>query len=275
MFNNVFKDQAYRAVLLMKVKFYQRELEGRYLHSPLLIEHADQKRKEYITDLINTVKGYFNHTSKKYGQGGIVRKIKTPYDSYREYQLPSLETNNLYIENLSKEALLKNHQNRIEKLRVDIRSLIQSGSAIKKPGSIDDLRVGDHGLDGIRNCAICSEAVLKYISDTGDVSDFVISDMFNEIRKIDSYEYASNRFTSVRMAEFTLIDTHPPTSKYSETYDGGTYECNLYHPNPKKYWADDFRLSLTDFKIPKAIQTAKMTAIRDNLEAIDNLLGIR
>lgn len=95
MFNNVFKDQAYRAVLLMKMKFYQGELEGRYLHSPLLIEHADQKLKEYKIDLINSVKGYFNHTSD-YVEGRVVRKIKTPYDSYSEYQLPSLETNNLY-----------------------------------------------------------------------------------------------------------------------------------------------------------------------------------
>ena len=37
---------------------------------------------------------------------------------------------------------------------------------------------------------------------------------------------------------------------------------------------DNARISITDFKIPKAIQTAKMTAIRDNLEEIDNLLGI-
>jgi hypothetical protein len=272
MFNNVFKDQAYRAVLLMKMKFYQGELEGRYLHSPLLIEHADQKLKEYKIDLVNSVKRYFNHTSD-YVEGRIVRKIKTPFNSYQEYQLPSLEINDLYIEKLSRKVLLKNHQNRVEKLRVDVRSLIQSGSIIEKP-KLRDLQVGDHRLNGIRNSAICSGAVLKYVSETGDVSDFVISDMFNEIRKIDSYQYASNRFTSVNMARFTVIDSNPPTSQDLRTIDRGTFECNLYHPNIEGHMADDYQLSLTGFKIPKAIQTAKMTAIRDNLEEIDNLLGI-
>ena len=93
--NNIFKDQAYRLLLAsIKKEITQelKELQGDIIH----LKDASERLRNFQYLLGERVDGYFNHKSETTQEK--IRKIKTPYNSYKSTYFPRVTEFNRIFE---------------------------------------------------------------------------------------------------------------------------------------------------------------------------------
>lgn len=269
---NALKAGAYRLILLDEIK-KTKVLLKEFSSSHVYPDKAESILLGFKHQLIRRVEKYFNDRCEKTQRK--VRRIKNDYGSIKTYYLPDLDNPKNYEVLLSQEEVLADHQSRIHALKSQLEAYINSGGEIIKPEpskndqhpELDISLAGPNKLNGIRRDAIVTCSVLKYLKEQ-DVSDYLVSDMFKQISAIDSSEYYFNEYVSTDMERFDFIEYDLNHGIYTYPYEL-TYPCERYsYPN---LW--HLQVS-TDYKIPKFINQQMVKAARNNLEEIDELLGI-
>lgn len=267
--NNIFKDQAYR-VLLVSLKNEVIEETKRFQSNTIFIQDAANYLREFQSRLIQKTKKYFNSPSQ-YHKDTKVRIIKTPHGSLSEYLAPRIDKYDDVEKWFAKERLQKNHEMRITELKKQVKNYFQKNSLKEDKDELKDwatnsdtLTLPIHTLDKCRFDAISSQTICNYINETEDISDWVLSVMFLEIARIDTWQYSSSKLLSVECAEGNL-------------YSGGLAwkETEMRLVLPKQRNIDFFDLEFNShYKIPKQIGIACKEAAKNNLKEIDDLLGI-
>lgn len=279
--NNIFKDQAYRLLLRSIKNEITQELSG--LQSDVIfIKDAKNIVRNFQNNLAKRVKPYFNHICEYNGE--TIRKIKTPHNSFTRTHLPRIdEFDKFFDESFLKERLENNHMKRIQDLqnRVKIyfkRNLIKDEGMPKKwETNSATLDTPTHSIDIFRFNAICSQTVFRNLIDMGDVSDYVISCMYEELSRINTWQYASNKFLKTDTIHGSLSALMRYGEKpHVEYHDFTDPEMKLRLPISSNYeFADLMTFQLkTNYKLPRLIGIACKKAALNNLKDIDNLLGI-
>ena len=161
---------------------------------------------------------------------------------------------------------------------------IKKGNSIKDEGMPKQwetdsatLDIPIHSIDIFRFNAICSQTVFSYLIDIGDVSDYVISCMYEELCRINTWQYASNKFLKTDTIYGSLSALMEYGEKpYIEYHDFTDLEMQLRLPVSSGYEHADvmtFQVK-TNYKLPRLIGIACKKAALNNLEDIDSLLGI-
>jgi hypothetical protein len=269
---NALKAGAYRLILLDEIK-KTKALLKEFSSSHVYPDKAESILLGFKHQLIRRVEKYFNNRCEKTQRK--IRRIKNDYGSIKTYYLPDLDNPKNYEVLLSQEEVLADHQSRIHTLKSQLEAYINSGGEIFKlePSKNDkypELNIayaGPNKLNSIRRDAIISCSVLKYLKEQ-DVSDYLISDMFSQISGIDSSEYHFNKYVSTKMQAIDFID-------YEFGQGGHTYPYELTYPSEGWSYLDLNNLQvISDYKIPKYINQQMVKAARNNLEEVDELLGI-
>ena len=275
--------------------------ELRELQSDVIfIKDAKNRIRNFQSILAERVKSYFNHkqerrdllpipacneqTDKALRYGETVRKIKTPHDSFATTHLPRVDSfDNFFDESFSKETLEENHHKRIEDLRRRVKEYFEK-DLLKDEGMPEKWRtdsrtldIPSHAIDKFRFNAICSQTVFNNLIDIGDVSDYVISCMYQELSRINTWQYASNKFLRTDSIYVPLSASMEDGEKpYTEYHDFKDPETKLSYPLSSNYeYADLMSFQLkTNYKLPRLIGIACKKEAANNVHEIDYLLGI-
>ena len=279
--NNIFKDQAYR-LLLRSIKNEITQELSELQSDVIFIKDAKNIVRNFQNNLAKRVKPYFNHICELNGE--TIRKIKKPHNSFTRTHLPRIdEFDKFFDESFSKERLENNHIKRIQDLKNRVQIYLK-GNFIKDEGMPKQwetesatLDIPIHSIDIFRFNAICSQTVFSYLIDMGDVSDYVISCMYEELSRINTWQYASNKFLKTDTIYGSLSALMEYGEKpYIEYHDFTDLEMKLRLPVSSGYeYADVMTFQVkTNYKLPRLIGIACKKAALNNLEDIDSLLGI-
>lgn len=284
--NNIFKDQAYRLLLASikkEVTEELKELQGDIIH----LKDASERLRKFQYLLGERVDGYFNHKSETTQEK--IRKIKTPYNSYKSTYFPRVtEFDRIFEDYFSLEYLKERHEKRIEHLSMLVKEYYKNEYFKDEKHNLKEwttdsrtLTIPLHSVDVFRFNAICSQTVYENLAITGDASDYVISCMYGELARIDTWQYRSNRFLINEIEKVSLCESMMRTDyiEHNSSYRGffDDYEMSLNYPKNKHYSYGSL-LSLevdTNYKIPRLIGIALKKAAAENLETVDNILGIK
>jgi hypothetical protein len=279
--NNIFKDQAYRLLLSSIKNEITQELSS--LQSDVIfIKDVKNIVRNFQNNLAERVKPYFNHICDRNGE--TIRKIKTPYNSFTRTHLPRIdEFDKFFDESFSKERLENNHIQRIQDLKNRVQIYLK-GNLIKDEGmpkqwktNSPTLDIPTHSIDRFRFNAICSQTIFRHLIDVGDVSDYVISCMYEELSRINTWQYASNKFLRTDSVYVSLSALMEYGKKpHTEYHDFTDPETKLRYPLSSNYeYADlvSFQLK-TNYKLPRLIGIACKKEALNDVREIDHLLGI-
>lgn len=282
--NNIFKDQKYRLLLALikkEITNELNELQGDIIH----IKDAKNKMREFQSSLAKRVSSYFNHKSEYNGYS--IRKIKTPFNSFTDTLLPGTNDYDEYFgDYLSKDNLKQRHESRIEELKKIIKRYYEHDYIKHETHSLNEwstdspvLTIPIHSIDVFRFNAISSQAVYENLAETGDASDYVISCMYKEISRINTWQYASNKFIRTSVVSAPLYSSMRSNySKHQEQYIGfsNDFEMELNLPTKSEFsYGDLMGLRVkTNYKIPRLIGIACKKAASENIKKIDDFLGI-
>ena len=263
----------------------------------IFIKDAKNKIRNFQSILAERVKPYFNHTQDRdyknllpnpacYEQtdkglryGETIRKIKNPHDYFVTTHLPRIDSfDNFFDESFSKETLEENYHKRVEDLRRRVKEYFEK-DLLKDEGMPEKWRTDSrtldtpgHAIDKFRFNAICSQTVFNHLMDNGDVSDYVISCMYAELGRINTWQYASNKFlrTDSLLAPLSssMADGEWPHTKYHDFTDP---EMKLRFPISGNYeYADLMSFQVkTNYKLPRLIGMACKKEALNNLDEID------
>ncbi len=249
--------------------------ELRELQSDVIfIKDAKNKIRNFQSILANRVKPYFNH--KKEHNGETIRKIKIPSRGiyFTTTHLPRVDDfDNFFDESFSKETLEENYHERIERLKWQVKYYFENDLLKKEKHELLQWTTDSttliyplHSIDRFRFDAICSQTVFNYLMDIGDVSDYVISCMYREVDRINTWQYASNKFLRTDCAAYRLSAdkflSHP--------------EMTLMFPleNNSQLPSLSTLQFYTNYKLPRLIGMACKKEALNNVHEIDYLLGI-
>ena len=247
--------------------------ELRELQSDVIfIKDAKNRIKNFQSILAKRVKPYFNHEWEHNGE--TIRKIKTPHNSFTTTHLPRVDSfDNFFDESFSKETLEENYHKRVEDLRRRVKEYFERNLIKKEKHELSQWTTDSralfyplHSIDRFRFDAICSQTVFNYLINAGDVSDYVISCMYREINRINTWQYASNKYLRTDCKSYLLCDGG----------DLGHPEMSLMFPLEHDYHGQslsDLEFH-TNYKLPRLIGMACKKEALNNLDEIDYLLGI-
>lgn len=248
----------------------------------IYIKDAKNKIRNFQIRLAKRVQPYFNHKWEHSGE--TIRKIKTPHGSFTTTHLPRVDSfDNFFDKSLHKEILEENHHKRIEDLRRRVKEYFDK-DLLKEEGMPEKWRTDSrtldtpgHAIDKFRFNAICSQTVFNNLIDIGDVSDYVISCMYQELSRINTWQYASNKFLRTDSIYVPLSASMEDGEKpYTEYHDFKDPETKLSYPLSSNYeYADLMSFQLkTNYKLPRLIGIACKKEAANNVHEIDYLLGI-